>query len=43
MPSTSNLTPPVVTRDGRLITIRLIQSEDKEALLAFGTALPEEE
>ena len=43
MPSTSNLTPPVVTRDGRLITIRLIQSEDKDALLAFGTALPEED
>ena len=43
MPSNTQLTPPVVTRDGRLITIRLIQSEDKDALLAFGIALPEED
>ncbi|MFM2309048.1 MAG: hypothetical protein RLY87_1169 [Chloroflexota bacterium] len=43
MPTHTILTPPVITRDGRVITIRPIQADDKDALLAFGSALPEED
>ena len=43
MPTYSSVTPPVVLRDGRLITIRFIQPEDRDALLAFGAALPEQD
>jgi len=41
--SMHKLMPPVPLRDGRIVTIRPLQSDDKTRLLHFGEALPQDD
>ena len=41
--SLHKLIPPVPLRDGRIVTIRPIQADDKMRLLYFGEALPQDD